>query len=282
MTEITEAIIRSRSGEFDVANVTRLDLSGLGIYEISALEQCPALVELNLANNRIAKIGGLAHLKHLKKLVLSNNRVSRIENLEHMFSLEHLHLDGNQIGNLSNLATLNSLPRLQSLYLSTLSGPAGNPVCEHKKYRETVAEYLPDLRILDGQRQGAEKSIYRTDPRALAGGGDGADDDGVTLPPQQTWFDDPELCEGLLSAQDLETALEPALDAYRNELLQCRRACAAASSVVDHYRSTTEKPRPPSRPPSSPRTASAGSRTKSAGSRRTISRQSSRSSTKGQ
>jgi hypothetical protein len=92
-----------------------LDLSGLQIDDITAIEGLEELTELrvlNLNHNFITRIKGLESLENLEELHLDHNRISIIEGLDCPSNLHRLSLYHNQIeriNNFDNLDNLNSI-----------------------------------------------------------------------------------------------------------------------------------------------------------------------------
>ena len=95
-------------------NLTELDLGGNQISSISALSGLIGLYELFLEQNQISDISPLSGLNGLLRLSLEVNQVSNLSPLSGLTNLGYLHLQGNQIGNLSPLS---GLTNLYDLYL---------------------------------------------------------------------------------------------------------------------------------------------------------------------
>lgn len=90
----------------------RLDLSGYGIEDLSGVEFCSNLNELNLENNSIQILDKLAHLSNLRALYLSNNNIENIEDLANLVNIEELDLSFNFITDFSPLLNLPNLKLL--------------------------------------------------------------------------------------------------------------------------------------------------------------------------
>ena len=101
------------------SDVTKLDLTGAGVTDISRLSVCTNLSELYLGNNYISDISPLLDIPGLVVLDLSNNSLSDIRPLMSMTTLEHLNLAGNSI---SSITALSQLTGLKELLLN------GNPI----------------------------------------------------------------------------------------------------------------------------------------------------------
>ena len=87
----------------DLAKVTSLDLSHLGISNLSDLTACTNLKTLNLSYNQISNLKPLVGLKKLATLDLSHNQIRDISPLacKDFPNLMNLNLDSNQISDLS-------------------------------------------------------------------------------------------------------------------------------------------------------------------------------------
>ena len=94
------------------SDATALDLSGLGIGDISVLSKCTELETLNLSGNSVRNLTALLELPKLKYLDLSGNSISDIRPLMNLSALEYLNLDGNSVSSIAALAELGSLSEL--------------------------------------------------------------------------------------------------------------------------------------------------------------------------
>ena len=100
-------------------DVTELDLSGLGISDISVLNRCTRLQKLDLSDNKISYIRALDGMNSLTSLDLSGNRLSNVSAISGLTGLTYLNLDNNTV---TDLSPLSSLVGLTELYVS------GNPI----------------------------------------------------------------------------------------------------------------------------------------------------------
>lgn len=87
----------------DCVNLQMLDLSGIGISELSPLSKLKSLQELNLQDNPISVIYDLSVLTKLRRLNLSKNRIFDIFPLQQLGQLEHLNLAQNKIKDIEPL-----------------------------------------------------------------------------------------------------------------------------------------------------------------------------------
>ncbi len=139
------------------ADATRLDASGLGLADLSALGAFATLERLDLSDNALADLAGIEVHRGLRELDLAGNRIADLGPLRALHALERLDLAGNRVADVSPLA---GLPALRVLVLDgnavTDLGPlthlaalehlglAGNRVPD-----VTPLQDLPRLRRLD-------------------------------------------------------------------------------------------------------------------------------------
>lgn len=136
LEELTDAlpgcVIRSdAAGEnvFDISiagvtfksNVRRLDLSGLGIQDVTALAGCGRLETLDLSGNELSDLSGLMNLPVLEELDISGNLVRDLRPLMGMDTLRILNASGNQIADTASLGEMDALVQLDL---------SGNPLGE--------------------------------------------------------------------------------------------------------------------------------------------------------
>ena len=94
------------------ADVTELDLSDMGIRDISALANCQFLIRLNLSGNSISDLSPLMNLPYLQWLDISYNAVSDLRPLMGIDTLSFLNAAGNSINSTSPLTMMNGLSTL--------------------------------------------------------------------------------------------------------------------------------------------------------------------------
>ena len=96
-------------------DVTELELSGLGLRDLSCLSRCVQLKKLDLSGNEISDLSPLMNLQQLEKLKINGNRVNDLRPLMAMTGLKHLEAAENTI---LETSALGNLQRLLSLDLS--------------------------------------------------------------------------------------------------------------------------------------------------------------------
>lgn len=124
-------------------DVTELDLSGLGLRDISCLSMCTQLRKLTLTDNEISDLSPLMNLQELERLRLAGNQITDLRPLMGMSGLRQLDVSRNAI---SETSALGGLERLQSLDLSD------NPIRDFsglKKLRNLEALRLENTGITD-------------------------------------------------------------------------------------------------------------------------------------
>lgn len=119
-TDVKELVLRDcglqdadlqKLAEF--TSLERLDISGNGITDISAVGNLAALKKFYAANNAISDVSVLAQLPALEYVGLRNNRIENADGLFGIGSLRYLHLSGNQISSVPQPGS-----SLQLLYLA--------------------------------------------------------------------------------------------------------------------------------------------------------------------
>ena len=102
----------SLGGKTFYSNTKELDLSGLGLRDISELRKCVQLEKLDLRDNSISDLSPLSELENLEKLNLWNNRAENLSALSKLTRLRSLDLDSNRIADISPLKDLDMLEEL--------------------------------------------------------------------------------------------------------------------------------------------------------------------------
>jgi len=126
---IREVIIKPNGDitDADMLTITNLDGIGRNISNISGIEYCLNLKELDLSDNQIIDISALSGLTNLKKLTLIDNNIIDISALSGLTNIVWLLLVHNQIVDIGSLSGLTNLEELflnenQIIDISALSG----------------------------------------------------------------------------------------------------------------------------------------------------------------
>ena len=138
------------------SEVTELNLSGLGISDISVLSKCRYLTRLDLSNNDIYDISCLMDIPNLKWLDISSNSISDLRPIMSLSSLTYLNAENNYI---SSAVVIGRLPLLKTLDIS------GNPLTDI-----SALGRLTKLSSLDLSSTGLEDEMlmYLLDCKALS------------------------------------------------------------------------------------------------------------------
>ncbi|NXV79201.1 LRC61 protein, partial [Atlantisia rogersi] len=160
---ITPQLLKASTGEFTLESILLLKLRGCSITHLGCLGDCSNLEWLDLSGNSISQLGPLGSLKSLSVLNLSRNRVANLEPLSSCHNLQVLNLAGNRLSSLQQLRGLVGLRRLESLRLRDPLAGLGNPLCAAgPAYRAALADMLPGLRAIDGERvSGRGSELYQ-------------------------------------------------------------------------------------------------------------------------
>ncbi|MBI1374758.1 MAG: leucine-rich repeat domain-containing protein [Phycisphaera sp.] len=127
----------------DVRHISTIDGAGMGIKNLTGLENCTALAEVKLDNNHITDLTPLKGLKRLQSMKLDHNDIADISPLADLDALQYLDLSHNRV---ADLGPLKDHTKLSTLYLtgnqisdvSPLSGLrawsvylGGNPISDY-------------------------------------------------------------------------------------------------------------------------------------------------------
>lgn len=107
----------------DVAKLTSVTASGLGITSLSGIESFPNVTKLVADNNKISDLSPLASLSSLVYLSLYENKVTDVMPLANLKKLDGVALGGNQISSINALKNLGALQWID-LYGNKVSDPS--------------------------------------------------------------------------------------------------------------------------------------------------------------
>ena len=120
-----ELILSKISAKSDLSEVTKLNIYGEDLEDISFITSMPKLEYLSLSCNNISSLSPLSNCIYLREIYLRNNNISSFEelnHLRHLFNLRVLWLDG-------------------------------NPICDDNFYRKKVLNILPQVTSLDNKKR---------------------------------------------------------------------------------------------------------------------------------
>lgn len=142
--------IKDLSGLEHCKSVMEIDLKGQEITDLSPLADLTRIQSLDLADNKISDIKPLAKLKNLQYLELSNNQVTSLEPLAGLTaSTRNLYLAGNRIEDVGPLA---GMSKLVSLYLADNRVRDIRPLAKLQDLErlELAGNQVADLTALEG------------------------------------------------------------------------------------------------------------------------------------
>lgn len=230
---LTSHLLKSRTGEFDLESISFLDLSGMGLQDISCIGDCMGLLHLDLSDNSLSDLSYLSELKLLETLNVSCNRLSSLDGVEELSNLSSLNLSGNMITSINSLSCLTKLENLRVLRLHDSIQGFSNPVCaSQENYKKVMCNLLPKLSTLDGERvsgKGADLYEMCDDLDAILRGNDLQTEHGFALK-TIPWNTEKLLAQSNTSMQD--KSVEEAEKGFRDVMLQCKRINEDADKAI--------------------------------------------------
>ena len=124
-----------------------------------------SLTKLNLWGNDLEDVSCIINVPNLEVISLAVNKINTLKPFSRLNSLKELYLRQNRISNLSEINFLKNCKRLTILSLSQ------NPVCESNNYRKKVIQMLPQILKLD------DKAISIEERNSAENGDDYSDED---------------------------------------------------------------------------------------------------------
>jgi internalin A len=99
----------------DVKSISQVVAKGKGIKSLEGLQNCKALMKLDLEKNEIVDLGPIRDLKLLQSVDLASNQIQSLEPLTGLIAIQYLHIANNSI---EDLGPLRGMVKIQSLYAS--------------------------------------------------------------------------------------------------------------------------------------------------------------------
>lgn len=144
---LSAAVVKIHSGNYDTTTVYNLDLSNLGLTDISQLSTlCPDLITLNLSGNKLTSLAGTEKLPKLEKLTLDRTGVP-LAGIGKITSLQYLSLRECGISQVSALKPEEFGKLVNLRYLDLRQ----NPVAQQSSLPQFVREIIPTVRQLNGE-----------------------------------------------------------------------------------------------------------------------------------
>lgn len=230
-TCLTPYMLKSRTGEFDLESISFLDLSGMGLRDISCISDCMGLLHLDLSNNNLSSLDGLGELKLLETLNISCNNLSSLDGIEELSNLSSLNVAGNMLRSVDNLLCLSKLENLKSLRLQDSIQNLSNPVCvSEEHYKKVVCNTLPKLKTLDGERvSGKGTDLYEMCDELDAILRDNDLDSAHSVALKTTPWNTEKL---LTTTKSLDRSVEEAEKGFRDVMLQCKKINDDADQAI--------------------------------------------------
>lgn len=114
----------------DVKNISQVVGKGKGIKSLEGLQNCKALMKLDLEGNEIVDLTPIKELKLLQSIDLSNNKIESLAPVSELTQSQYLQLSKNSIADLAPLSQMNNL---RSLYVASNKIKSLAPVAGLKK-----------------------------------------------------------------------------------------------------------------------------------------------------
>ncbi len=114
----------------DVKNISQVVGKGKGIKSLEGLQNCKALMKIDLEKNEIVDLSPLKELKHLQYIDVASNKIEKLDPISGLVQSQYLQLSKNSIADLSPLRDMSNL---RSLYLSENQIKSLEPVAGLKK-----------------------------------------------------------------------------------------------------------------------------------------------------
>jgi len=94
------------------SDVTELNLSGMGLRDISVIANCTELIKLDISGNEISDLSPLMNIPNLQWLDVSGNNLTDLKALMGMEKLTFINASGNDISDTSALSMMNGVTEL--------------------------------------------------------------------------------------------------------------------------------------------------------------------------
>jgi len=114
----------------DVKNISQVVGKKAGIKSLDGLQNCQAIMLIDLENNEIADLAPIKDLKQLQSVNLAGNHIESIEPMAALTGMQYLELSRNKV---IDIASIKAMSNMRSLYLSDNQIKSLEPVSDLKK-----------------------------------------------------------------------------------------------------------------------------------------------------
>ena len=114
----------------DVKNISQVVGKGKGIKSLEGLQNCKALMKIDLAKNELVDLAPIKELQLLQSIDLSPNKIESLEPMVGLIKSQYLQLSGNSI---TDLTPLKEMSNLRNLYIAENKVKSVEPVSALKR-----------------------------------------------------------------------------------------------------------------------------------------------------
>ena len=201
-------IVKVASGNYDTTTVYNLDLTNLGLSDISKLGKlCPDLITLDLTGNKLASLAGTEDLHKLEKIILDRTSVP-LAGIGKLVNLQYLSLRECGISQIQSLKPEEFGKLVNLRYLDLRQ----NPISQQSTLPQYIREILPTVRQLNGE--------FLLFPKF--------DNTAIQKPPSVS-FAGP---DSSVNFDDVEQRLKKQMDDVQNSIKECQQRLMEAESLV--------------------------------------------------
>lgn len=132
--------------------LTDVNVSSNDIQSVQGLQVLSALTAINLASNRLNSLQGLLQFPALERLIVSHNFITSLSTCTPQAGcrLNYIDLHNNLLTVPEDISALKHCTNLRHLLLA--GGQPGSPLCSISYFKQVIAQMLPQLNTIDGQK----------------------------------------------------------------------------------------------------------------------------------
>lgn len=114
----------------DVKNISQVVGKGKGIKSLEGLQNCKALMKIDLGKNEIVDLAPIKELSLLQSIDFSSNKIESLEPMVGLVKSQYLQLSGNLV---TDLAPLREMSNLRNLYIADNKVKSVEPISSLKR-----------------------------------------------------------------------------------------------------------------------------------------------------